>query len=245
VGEEEVDGSGGGGEGEGAEGAVEGARGEGGVDFLGEAGGEDDGEVVFFGEFCEGVEDGSCTGEGGIGEESVGETKVVGDGIDDDECEVGDGLDGFFEELEGVEVEDLVAFGIGDEGVEVWEEVDVIEVGGGCFEPGAEGVGGVVVWGEEEGGLGGFKFRVSSFKREGGGVGESGDEVEEESGFSGAGVSREEGEFSARDAVLPEPVDGFGWDGRETDCACGHGFPPCLMCSIWPVYAPALLYYVR
>jgi hypothetical protein len=48
------------------------------------------------------------------------------------------------------------------------------------------------------------------------GVGEEGGEVEEEGGFSGGGVSHEEGEFSAWDAGLPEPVDGFGFDGGET-----------------------------
>ena len=44
-------------------------------------------------------------------------------------------------------------------------------------------------------------------------------EVEGEGGFAGGGVSGEEGEFSAGDAGLPEPVEGFGGDLGE-----GGGF---------------------
>jgi hypothetical protein len=84
---------------------------------------------------------GGVFGDGGFGEEVVGEAEVMGDGVDDDECEVGDGGDGFFEAVEGGLG---VVFG-GDEGVEIGEEVDVIEVGVEAFEAWAEGVGGVVV----------------------------------------------------------------------------------------------------
>jgi hypothetical protein len=57
VGGKEEDGAGGGGEGAGAEGAVEGGGGEGGFEGegLGEAGGEEEGDVVFVGELGEGV----------------------------------------------------------------------------------------------------------------------------------------------------------------------------------------------
>ena len=61
--EEEVDGAGDGGEGEGAEGAME--SGEGlvaGGEIFGETGGEEDGDVVFFGEGSEGGEDGAGMG---------------------------------------------------------------------------------------------------------------------------------------------------------------------------------------
>ena len=63
---EEEDGAGDGGEGEGAEGSLEGVGVEVGVGFFGESGGEDDGEVVFFGELCEGVEEGAGGGIGGL-----------------------------------------------------------------------------------------------------------------------------------------------------------------------------------
>ncbi len=53
--------------------------------------------------------------------------------------------------------------------------------------------------------------------------GEAGGEVEEEGGFSGAGVSGEEGDFSAGDAILPEPVEGFGGDGGEAEDGEGGG----------------------
>ena len=151
----------------------------------------------------------------------VGKAKVVGDGVDDEECEVGDGFDGGFEVFKGGE--GLLGFGVDDvggvgEGVEFGESVDVGEVSAEGVEFWAEGVGEVVFGGEEEGGGGSFEFRVSSFKRgEGHGVvaGEEGGEVEEEGGFAGGGVSGEEGDFSAGDAGLPEPVEGFGLDGGE------------------------------
>ena len=75
--------------------------GEGGVDSLRESGGQEDGEVVLFGEVGEVGEDGSGEGGVGVGEESVGEAQVVGDGVDDDQGEVGDGLDELFEFFEG------------------------------------------------------------------------------------------------------------------------------------------------
>jgi hypothetical protein len=158
--------------------------------LLGESGGEDDGEVVFFGEVCECGEDGAGgVWAVGVLESSVGESEVMGDGVDDEECEAGDGLDGAFEECEGV----LFlgdGFFVGDEGVEVGEGVDVVEVGVEEVEFWAEEVFVGVVGGEEEGGLGmSFKFRVSSFKiGERRTIGEGCGEVEEEGGFSLCGV---------------------------------------------------------
>ena len=65
VGKQEEDGTGGGGEGEGAEGSVEGVEvGVRGRGFFGEARGEEDGDVVFLGEFGKGVKDGAGVGGG-------------------------------------------------------------------------------------------------------------------------------------------------------------------------------------
>jgi hypothetical protein len=119
--------------------------------------------------------------------------------------------------------------------VEVGEEVDEVEVGVEAFEGGAKGVLGVVVGGEEEGGGGivqwglfivhwGGRGRAQGLQSlglglgrvgHGAGGGEAGGEVEGEGGFSGAGVSDEEGDFAAGDAVVPEPFEGFGGEGGE------------------------------
>jgi hypothetical protein len=84
----------------------------------------------------------------------------VGDGVDDEECEVGDGLDGGLEVLEGLGGVVGWEFGVGEEGVEVLEGVDVLEVGVEEVEFWAEGVFGVVVGVEEEGGLRIAHFRL-------------------------------------------------------------------------------------
>ena len=101
------------------------------VDFFGEAGGEEDGDVEIAGEIGEGVECGARAGLV-VGKLFVGEAEVVGDGVDDEECEVGDGLEGESELLErGGEI-GVGAGGVGevgDEVVEVGEDVDVVEVG--------------------------------------------------------------------------------------------------------------------
>ncbi len=98
-----------------------------------EAGGEEDGEVVFVGEVGEFVEGG---GGGGEGEEGS-------DGVDDDEGEIfgTDAGEGVAEEIgEGLIVGAAVG-GAGGDG----EDVDVGEVGVEFLEEsGEEGVGGVV-----------------------------------------------------------------------------------------------------
>ena len=133
----------------------------GGVGGFGEAGGEEEGDIVFFGEVGEGAEDGARDpGIGSLGfwggEVAVGEAEVVGDGVDDEEGEVGDGTAGGVVLLQwGGEVGVVVDVGfLWDEGVEVGEDVDEVEVGVETFEGGAEGVLRVVVGGEEKGGLG-------------------------------------------------------------------------------------------
>ena len=90
----------------------------------------------------------------GVGEVAVGEAVEVGDGVDDEEGEVGDGGAGGVELLEGRgEVVVVVEMGLGcDEGVEVGEDVDDVEVGVQAFEGGAEGVLRVVVGGQEKSG---------------------------------------------------------------------------------------------
>jgi hypothetical protein len=87
-------------------------------------------------------------------EGAVGKAEVVGDRVDDEEGEVGDGGAGGVELLErggGTGVVEGVRLW-GKEGGEVGKGVDEVEVGGEGFEARAEGVGGVVVGGEEEGG---------------------------------------------------------------------------------------------
>jgi hypothetical protein len=185
---------------------------------------------VFFGEVGEGAEDGAG-GPGigslgfGVGEVAVGEAEVVGDGVDDEEGEVGDGAAGGVELLKRRgEVGVVVDVGLGgNEGVEVGEDVNEVEVGVETLEGGAEGVLGVVVGGQKKsgqwsvvsgqrGGIGGMGAVV---RGHGLGGGEAGGEVEGEGGFAGAGVSDEEGDFAAGDAVLPEPFEGFGGEGGE------------------------------
>jgi len=122
--------------------------------FLGETRGEDDGDVVQSGEAGEIVEDGARGGDGGVdGCEAIGEAEVIGDWVDDEECEIGDLLDDGVEVLEGLDFDAVDEDG-GDEGVEGGEEVDVGHVGVEGFEAWAEGVGGVVFGAEEERGEG-------------------------------------------------------------------------------------------
>ena len=77
---------------------MEGLGRDGGVDFFGEARGEEDGDVVFFGEVGEGVEYGAGRMIGW--KEAVGEAEVVGDGVDDEEFEIGDGGEDLVELVE-------------------------------------------------------------------------------------------------------------------------------------------------
>ncbi|HVS73242.1 MAG TPA: hypothetical protein VHQ47_18450 [Phycisphaerae bacterium] len=137
-----MDGAAGGGEGEGAEDVAEGARGVGVWDGFGEAGGEEDGEVVFVGELGEVVEGG---GGGGNGEEG-------GDGVDDEEGEVGDVLDGVMEVVDKGGLVGGVAAWAGGEGD--GEDVDKGQVCVEVEESWEEGICGVVFGAQQEGGGG-------------------------------------------------------------------------------------------
>ena len=102
-GREEEDGAGGSGEIGSAEDALEVGSGVGGVELFVEAGGEEECDVVFFGEVGECVEDGAGGG-GGVGmlrEEAVGWAEEVGDGVDVEEGEVGDGGEEYVEAVDG------------------------------------------------------------------------------------------------------------------------------------------------
>ncbi len=151
----------------------------------------------------------------------------MGDGVDDEEGEVGDGLDGGFEEGKGRRgsFEFRVSSFKRDEGVEVFEEVDVLEVGVEGLEFGDEGVGGVVFGGEEEGGGGSFEFRVSSFKRRRG----RGSPRERCAARERARVVFPEPGSAARRVILPRGMRGCQshWRGLG---GCWRG---CGCCGCW------------
>ena len=136
---DEVDGAGGGGEGDGAGDAVERKKGLAGGGGLFEACGEDDGEVVALGEVGQGGQDGM-----GAIDEAIGIAEEGGDGIDDDEGEVGNGPDGGFQGGERI-----VGVRLGNEGGEAGEKMDVGKVRTEGVEAGADGVGGVVFGGKQ------------------------------------------------------------------------------------------------
>jgi hypothetical protein len=78
-----------------------------------------------------------------------------------------------------------------------------------------------------------IKIKIRRIWREAVVGGESCGEVEGEGGFTGAGVAGEEGEFSLGEVVLPEPLEGLGWDVGEGESAGfggndgrGHVRPP-------------------
>jgi hypothetical protein len=76
-----------------------------------------------------------------------------------------------------------------------------------------------VIWGHS----GPRRRRRRALGGEGEAVGELCGEVEGEGGFSGGGITGEEGEFSEGDAVFPEPAEGLGGDVGERDgTRCGH-----------------------
>jgi len=175
------------------------------------------------GELREGVEGGAILG----GELAIGEAEEVGDGVNDDEGEVGELVEDAFEVVEGIG--DFVG---GGEGVEVGKEVDARGIGAEGVETGAVSGGEVVIGGEEEG-VGGWEERGG----EGGGCGAGGlrggegaaggeacGEVLGDEGLACAGVGAEEGDFSAGDVVLPEPGERSRFDGRE--CNDGHEKSP-------------------
>jgi len=161
VGGEEVDGAGEGGVGEGADGAVEGGE----VGAFVEVGDAEDGEFVVGGELEEGVEESADGGLGG----AVFCAQECGEGIEDEEFEIGE-VGEFFEE--GLDEGAMLGRGAGESGrrkeVEVvGEREDVVVVGAGGLGAGDAG-GERVFGGEDEGGGGSlvlsFKCRVSSFK---------------------------------------------------------------------------------
>jgi hypothetical protein len=103
---------------------------------------------VGFGQVGEGGEDGA-----GAIDDAVGEAEEGGDGVDDDESEVGDGLKGLGEGFKGVMSFCGVSIWCWGEGGEAFEVVDAGEVGAGGFEARADGVGRGIFGGEEQGGL--------------------------------------------------------------------------------------------